>query len=66
MMEHVARKEEINIHKIFVAKPEGKRQLDRSKRIWDNNIKMDLTETGCECIEWIQLIQDRALNVRVP
>jgi hypothetical protein len=27
---------------VFAGKPEGKRPLERSKRIWDDNINMDL------------------------
>ena len=31
---------------VLVGKPEGKRQLGRPKRSWDNNIKIDLQEVG--------------------
>jgi hypothetical protein len=30
-----------------VGKPEGKRQLGRARRRWEDNIKMDLQEVGC-------------------
>jgi hypothetical protein len=35
--------------KILVGKPEGKRPLGRSARGWDDNIRMDLRETGWDC-----------------
>jgi metal-sulfur cluster biosynthetic enzyme len=38
--------------------PEGNRPLGRHERI---TIKMDLTETGCDNEDWIQLAQDRIL-----
>jgi hypothetical protein len=31
---------------IMVGKPEGKRPLGRSRRRWEDNIKMDVQETG--------------------
>jgi hypothetical protein len=36
----------INAYKILVAKPEGKRQLERRRCRWDDNIRMDLREIG--------------------
>jgi hypothetical protein len=43
-----------------VRKPEGKRPLGRRRRRWENDIKMDLWETGWwERVEWIHLAQDR-------
>jgi hypothetical protein len=30
----------INTYKILIGKPEGKRQLGRLRRRWENNIKM--------------------------
>jgi hypothetical protein len=38
--------EKRNIYMILVGKPEGKRPLGRPRRRWEDNIKMDLTETG--------------------
>jgi hypothetical protein len=44
---HVARTDEIrNEYKILVGKPEGNRSLRRSRRRWENNIKMDLRIIG--------------------
>jgi hypothetical protein len=41
-----------------VGKPEGKRQLERPRRRWEDGIKMDLREIGWG-VEWIHLAQDR-------
>ena len=44
---HVARMgEERGVHRVLVGKPEGKRQLGRPRRRWEDNIKMDLQEMG--------------------
>jgi hypothetical protein len=37
-----------DVYKVLVGKPEGKRPLERSKLGWENNIKMDLQDVGCE------------------
>ena len=42
-----------------MGKPEGKRPLGRPRRRWEDNIKMDLQEVGCEGMDWIELDQDR-------
>ena len=36
------------IYRVLVVKPEGKRSLGRHRRRWENNIKIDLQEVGCE------------------
>jgi hypothetical protein len=49
-----------NLYRVLVRKPEGKRLLERSRRRWEDGIKMDLREIcwgGGE--EWIHLAQDR-------
>ena len=47
---HVVRMEEgRGVHKVLVGKPEGKRPLGRRRRIWEDNIKMDLEEVGRGC-----------------
>jgi hypothetical protein len=43
----------------LVGKPEGKRPLGRSRRRWEDNVRMDLQEVGCGCGDWIGLAQDR-------
>ena len=47
------------VHKVLVGKPEGKRPLERPRRRWENNIKMDLQEMGGGCGDWMELAQDR-------
>ena len=63
------------VYRVLVGKPEGKRLLRRPRRRWDDNIKMDLQELGCEAIDWIELAQDKdrwqvlvtaVMNLRVP
>jgi hypothetical protein len=64
-----------NAYRILVGKPEGKRPLQRPKRRWVDNIKMDLREIGWDTMDWIDLAQDRdqwrallntKMNLRVP
>jgi hypothetical protein len=43
--------------RILMGKPEGKRSLERPRRRWVDNIKMDLREVGWD--DWIDLAQDR-------
>jgi len=42
-----------------VRKPEAKRPLGRPRHRWENNIKADLQEVGCGCMDWIELAKDR-------
>jgi len=57
---HAARMgERRDLYRVLVGKPEGKRPPGRPKRRWVDNIKMDLLEVGCECMDWIELAQDR-------
>jgi hypothetical protein len=42
-----------------VGNPEGKRQLARSRRKREDNVKIDLRETGWGGMNWIPLAQDR-------
>jgi hypothetical protein len=48
-----------NAYRILVGKPEGKRPLGRPRRRWVYNIKIDLSETGWDDVDWIHLAQDR-------
>ena len=44
---HVARMgESRGVYMGLVGKPEGKRQHERHRRRWEDNIKMDLQEEG--------------------
>jgi hypothetical protein len=47
------------VHRALVGKPEGKRPLERPRRRWEDNVRMDLQEVGFGCEEWIWLSQDR-------
>jgi hypothetical protein len=38
-----------------MGKLEGKRPLGRPRRRWEENVKMDLQEVGCEVMTWIDL-----------
>ena len=37
----------------------GKIPLGRPRHKWEDNIKTDLQEVGCEGMDWIKLAQDR-------
>jgi hypothetical protein len=63
------------VHRVLLGKPEGKRQLGRPRRRWEDNIKMDLQEVGWGCGDLMELAQDRdrwrahvntVRNLRVP
>ena len=73
---HVARIEEgRSAFKFLTFKPRGKRPLGRSRRRWEDNIRMDLEEIGINERNWVDSAQDgnywralvnAALNLRVP
>jgi hypothetical protein len=42
-----------------VGKPEGKRRLERPRRRWVENIKMDFRETGWDGMDWTDVARDR-------
>jgi hypothetical protein len=63
------------VYRVLVGRPEGKRSLGRHRRMWQDNIKMDLRETGMDGANWIRLAQNRVqrrafvstvINLRVP
>jgi hypothetical protein len=43
--------------KLWLAKPEGKRLLGRSRRRWKDNIKMHIRKIGLEVVDGINLVQ---------
>ena len=47
------------MYRILMGKPEGKIQLGRPRRRWEDNIKMDVQELGCGCMDRIDVAQDR-------
>jgi hypothetical protein len=73
---HLARMAEgRGVYRGLVGKPEGKRPLGRPRHRWEDNLKMDLQEVGCDGMDWIELAKDtdrwRALvnavmNLRFP
>jgi hypothetical protein len=73
---HVVRiGEGIDIYRVLIGRPEGKRSLGRPRRRWEDNIKMDLREIGIDGVNWIQLARNRVqcrnfvntlMNLRVP
>jgi hypothetical protein len=73
---HVARiGEKRNAYRLLVGKPEGKRPLERPRRRWVDNIRMNLGEVRWGDVYWIGLVKDRnrwralvnsVLNLRVP
>ena len=61
--------------KILTGKPTGKRLLGTPRRIWEDNIRLDIEEIGINAGNWVDSAQDRvywralvnaALNLRVP
>ena len=48
-----------SVRKILVGRPEGKRPLERPRRRWEDNIKMDLEEVGRGCGDWMRLAKDK-------
>ena len=55
---HVARMGErkgVQVYRVLVGKPEGKRPFGRPRRRSEDNIKMDLQEVGCGTMDWIKL-----------
>jgi hypothetical protein len=57
---HVASmRESRGVYRVLVGKPEGKRPVGRPRQRWEDYIKMDLQEVGCEGMDWIELSQDR-------
>ena len=73
---NVARMEQSrNAYRVLVGKPESKKPLWRSRRRWEDNVKMDFREVGCDPRDWIALAEDRdqwrayiraVMNLRVP
>ena len=63
------------VYRILLGKLEGRRPLERPRRRWVDNIRMDLQEVGCGYMDWIGLAQDTdrwrtvvnvVMNLRVP
>ena len=48
-----------NAYRVLVGKPERKRPLGRPRHRWEDNIRMDLREVGCDPGECIDFAEDR-------
>jgi hypothetical protein len=44
-----------NAYRILVGKLEGKQPLRRPMRRAEDNIKMEIVESGYDCVDWVQL-----------
>ena len=44
-----------NAYRVLVGRPERKGSLGRQRRRWEDNIKVDLKEMGCDAGNWIDL-----------
>jgi hypothetical protein len=51
--------EKINLYRVFVGNPEGKRPLGRPRLMWDDDNKMALRDMGWRGLDWINLVHDR-------
>jgi hypothetical protein len=63
------------VYRVLVENPEGRRPLGKIRRRWEDNIRMDLREVRCGCVDWMELAKDRdrwralvsaVMNLRVP
>jgi len=43
----------------LIGKPEEKEQLERSRRRWEDSIRIGVRNIGCEDVDWIHVPQDR-------
>jgi hypothetical protein len=41
------------VYRVLIGRPEDKRPLRRPRRKWEDNIKVDLRETGIDEANWI-------------
>jgi hypothetical protein len=48
------RKERV-VYRVLVGKPEVKRPLGRTRRSWEDNVRMEIQKLGCGCMDWIEL-----------
>jgi hypothetical protein len=47
------------VYGVLVGRLEGNRPVERPRRRWEDNIKMDLREIGIDGANWIRLAQHR-------
>jgi hypothetical protein len=51
--------EKRNVYRLLVGKPEGERPVERPRRRWIDNIKIDFLEIGSGVLDGIGLAQGR-------
>ena len=44
-----------DVYRVLVGTTYGKRLLGRPRHRWEDNIKVDVQEVGCECMDWIDV-----------
>jgi hypothetical protein len=63
------------VYGVLVGRPKGKRPLRRPRCRWEDNIEMNIRETGIDGANWNRLTQDwvqwrdfvsTVMNLRVP
>jgi hypothetical protein len=50
--------EDTGVYRVLVGKPEGKSTLERPRRSWEDNIKVDLQEMRCGVwagLSWLRI-----------
>ena len=47
------------VYRVLMGKPQGKRPIERPRRRWEDNIKMDLQEAEWGGMDWNDLVQDK-------
>jgi hypothetical protein len=48
-----------NAYRLLVGKPEGRRPVEKPRRRWVDNIKMDLGEIASGGVDCIDVVRDR-------
>jgi hypothetical protein len=44
-----------NAYRVLEGRPEGKKPVERPRRRWEDNIRVDLRESGRGGMDWINL-----------
>ena len=64
-----------DVYRVLSGNNEGTRTLERPRRRWEDNIKIDIQEVGFLVMDWIELPMDRdrrralvnaVMNFRIP
>ena len=59
---HVARMEEHSAFKILTGISTGKRPSERPRRVWEDDIRMNLKEQGVNTKNWVDSAQDTIIG----